>query len=257
MLFGLLGAVMVNLGYPRPPFLVGMILLPLTEQNFSTSVLMNRGSYDFLLRPITISILIITVLALAYSTFRQRQRRRTLAVAAAAEQPAISSANLLMADDEPDEERPTTLLDVLFPAGLLALTFVLYAQALDFPPRASLFPRIVLIPLAALLAWVVITTALRWQRLGRPLRPPADGDNVRPTWWIAAWLLALPVLMWAIGVVAGVGVYTTAFLLGFAPTTFSPRRAIWSILGGAIMTYLTYVTFVQTLGIQFHRGLLG
>jgi putative tricarboxylic transport membrane protein len=260
MLFGLLGKVMVDLGYPRPPFLVGMILLPLTEQNFHTSLLMNRGGYEFLLRPLTLGIIVITLLALGYSTVRQVQRRRALRAtssSASLSGPlAIDASNLLLSDDE-ELVRPPALVDVLFPLALLVLTVVLLIQANDFPSRAQMFPRIVMIPLIGLLLWQFVGAGREWAQAGRPLRPaPSAGEQgVHSGWWICIWLLALPLLIWLLGVVVGVGAYTTLFLVSFDRRRPSLVYLFWAVLGGGVMAVLTEFTFVRWLGLTFHKGI--
>jgi hypothetical protein len=152
------------------------------------------------------------------------------------------------------------LAQVAFPLLLFGFAVLFLVQSAGFPARARLFPQIVLIPLVVLLAWLTARTFLAY----RASRRAADGsaeatrdEPERPDWWIALWLLLLPLLMWAIGVIWAVGIFTTAFLLGFDPKRPTVQRLFGSVVAGLVMSAGTQYVFVQWLGMRFHTGLLG
>jgi len=74
LLFGLLGWFMKRCGWPRPPLLLGFLLGGLIERYLFISVKAYGAS--FMLRPIAIAILLITILTLAYSMIQERKVRK-------------------------------------------------------------------------------------------------------------------------------------------------------------------------------------
>ena len=74
LLFGLLGWTMKRCGWPRPPLLLGFLLGGLIERYLFISI--QAYGVSFLLRPIVIVILIITMLTLGYSLLQERKVRK-------------------------------------------------------------------------------------------------------------------------------------------------------------------------------------
>jgi len=63
--FGLLGYLMGNAGIPIAPLVFGLILSPIVEENFRRSLLVSGGDWSvFVTRPISLTLLILTVLML-------------------------------------------------------------------------------------------------------------------------------------------------------------------------------------------------
>lgn len=60
--FGILGLIMVHLGWQRPPLILGLVLGPLIEKNLSISY--GRYQFGFLSRPIVLFILISTLIVI-------------------------------------------------------------------------------------------------------------------------------------------------------------------------------------------------
>jgi putative tricarboxylic transport membrane protein len=78
-LFGMLGFVLMKLGFPLAPMLLGFVLGPMLEENLRRSMLMGRGDASLLLtRPISLGFLIATALILvimALPAINKRLRR--------------------------------------------------------------------------------------------------------------------------------------------------------------------------------------
>jgi TctA family transporter len=74
MFFGIVGLVMVHIKWPRAPLLLGMVLGGLVEKYLFISY--SRYDFDFLLRPIVIVILAVTVLSLVGPKSLRRFSRR-------------------------------------------------------------------------------------------------------------------------------------------------------------------------------------
>lgn len=69
--FGLLGYFMQKHNYPTAPLVLGAILGPLAERNFMTTMISFSNDWTvFFTRPVSGSIMVVSVLAVAYSSYR-------------------------------------------------------------------------------------------------------------------------------------------------------------------------------------------
>lgn len=77
MLFGALGFVMRRYDLPIPPLIMGVILGPMAEQFFLTSMVANANDLSvFITRPISAVILLMSALMVLWPAFRARRARR-------------------------------------------------------------------------------------------------------------------------------------------------------------------------------------
>lgn len=77
LVFGVLGFLMRKNGYAYAPFILAIVLGEMIEINFRRSLMMSHGSYDiFVTRPYSATILLLTVLAVAYPFFRRYRQKR-------------------------------------------------------------------------------------------------------------------------------------------------------------------------------------
>lgn len=65
IVFGVLGYIMVKHKYPLAPLILGMILGSMVESNYRRALLISDGSYSIFFKPMSLSILLITILVLA------------------------------------------------------------------------------------------------------------------------------------------------------------------------------------------------
>jgi putative tricarboxylic transport membrane protein len=65
LLAGILGYFMLKGGYPVAPLVIGIILGPIAENGFRRAKIISGGSYDWLLQPIPLTLLVLTVISLA------------------------------------------------------------------------------------------------------------------------------------------------------------------------------------------------
>ncbi|WP_108663518.1 tripartite tricarboxylate transporter permease [Acuticoccus kandeliae] len=80
--FGVIGFIMTRLGIPIAPLAFGLILGPILEENLRRSLIVSDGSWwVFLERPISATLLVISLIAVAYPIFAPivRIRRRAAA----------------------------------------------------------------------------------------------------------------------------------------------------------------------------------
>lgn len=81
--FGFFGYVMIVLGLPVAPLAFGLILGPLVEENIRRSLIVGDGSWlIFLSRPVSLSLLVLSVAAVVYPVVSERRQRRVRATAA-------------------------------------------------------------------------------------------------------------------------------------------------------------------------------
>ncbi|WP_407308043.1 tripartite tricarboxylate transporter permease [Desulfosporosinus sp. SB140] len=77
LVFGLLGLIMRHRDYPLPALLMGLVLGPIIEKNFSLAMSSTGGNpIQFLIRPITLIILALAVIMMYLSVKVQRQMRK-------------------------------------------------------------------------------------------------------------------------------------------------------------------------------------
>lgn len=80
-LFGLVGFLMSEFDIPVAPALLGFILGPTLEANLVRGLMSSHGSFDPLFTsPISLVLIIISVLSLVYSIFKNSKRKRTVSV---------------------------------------------------------------------------------------------------------------------------------------------------------------------------------
>lgn len=248
LLAGLAGMVLERFGYPRPPLLIGLILLPLAEQNFHQALQISRGELTFLTRPITVTVLALVVLGLAapFIISQLRRRRGGVVVKTAA---AVASE-----DDAGESSPPRPQHELALLTGVLALVAGFGVSAVDFAPKAQLFPAMVLVPLAGLtlIRMGAIVRQPSWR--STPASQPPTERSYR---YVLGWLVALPVLFWLIGVKISVVAYILAFELAFDGSRPTPWRIVGALVSAALVFALLHFVFEGFLGVTFPPGLIG
>jgi TctA family transporter len=74
---GVLGYLLERSGFPLAPVVLGLVLGPIVEKNFMQSVIKtNWDLTQFLTRPISAALLVLTVFVLLYPVLRGLLRRR-------------------------------------------------------------------------------------------------------------------------------------------------------------------------------------
>ncbi len=260
---GLVGILLVKAGYPRPPLLVGFILLPIVERNFHQSLAINRGSFEFLLRPITLSILVVSAAAMFGPRLFEAMRKRASAdsdqpdpAASPTEGAAESTATLTTAASTTTTElRPAEPAEWVIAVATTVLIIVFAWEAREFSEAARLFPMIVLVPLGVLMLVTVVGLLRRSAAAGIARLTAEQRARLLPDRWVLGWMVALPVAIWALGMVWGVGLYLVLARAFYEPSSFSRRRLIEGALSAGIVLLVLHVLFVRTLGLRLPAGL--
>ena len=76
LFFGVVGYFMIKGGFPVAPLIIGIILGPIAESGYRRTMLISGGSFDWLLQPIPLILLILTILSVAFSLLRTFGRSR-------------------------------------------------------------------------------------------------------------------------------------------------------------------------------------
>lgn len=74
--FGVLGYFLVKVGYPLIPLVIGLILSPVAERGLRRAMILNHGSFDWVLDPIPFVLLVFSLTALVAPWLGRRLRPR-------------------------------------------------------------------------------------------------------------------------------------------------------------------------------------
>jgi hypothetical protein len=241
MIFGGLGWLMVQLDWPRPPMLLGIVLGGIAEANLFIATRIYGASW--LLRPGVIFISLLIAAAFAYA-IREGLRNQKSGKAPAAD---VEMTVIV------DRGRYGPLFALFFVA---AFAYVLYeaffGYGADFP-RAALFPKIigtfsVLLALAAFA--LTLPQALRVRTEHRSERPAAELITARRRtlamiWWVLGFFAAI----WLFGFVIAVPLATFVYLTAGARERWAP-----SLMLAAIAWVFFYGLFERFLHLPFPPG---
>ncbi|MDR7304411.1 tripartite tricarboxylate transporter permease [Haloactinomyces albus] len=77
LFFAVLGYFMSKGGYPVAPMIIGLILGPIAESGFRRAMIVSDGSLGWMLQPIPLTLLVLTVLSVAFSARRALRGNNT------------------------------------------------------------------------------------------------------------------------------------------------------------------------------------
>lgn len=80
---GIAGYIMMKNGFPPAPMVIGLIVGPLAEAGFRRATIINSGSYEWILQPIPLILLILSLLTVGvslYRTYRMQQAAKAAEV---------------------------------------------------------------------------------------------------------------------------------------------------------------------------------
>jgi putative tricarboxylic transport membrane protein len=246
LFFGVLGWVMQRLAWPRPPFILGLVLGGLAETRLFLSV--NNYRFAWLLRPAVLVIMALTVAAILYPLLRAAWQKKKKEEAI----PALPTAS--------SPSRKTGLRFSWASAFSLSVA-VIFACALwqsrTFPFSARYFPWVLGFPVFvfAVVQFIMDLTG-RGDKKGGQRRAetdiglPKDVVN-RRTAGVFGWLFGWFVAIWLFG-----------FTLGATLATFIQlkigEREKWPLalgLTGVAWAFLHFV-FKGVLHLPFPKGQL-
>jgi len=77
IVFGIFGYWMIKVNFSRIPIVIALVLGPLAEQSFHTSIQISRGSYAvFFTRPFSLLLIALIVFGLAFPFIQSHRQRK-------------------------------------------------------------------------------------------------------------------------------------------------------------------------------------
>jgi len=139
LFFGVLGWIMERLGWPRPPFILGLVLGNLAETRLFLSV--ESYGTSWLLRPAVIVIMVLTLAGLIYPFLRSRRQRKV----------ACETIPLKHPDTEINTIKTDSKIRFNWPCVFSLIIIIVFSWALwesrKFPPTARFFPTVTGVPI--------------------------------------------------------------------------------------------------------------
>jgi putative tricarboxylic transport membrane protein len=244
LFFGVLGWVMQRLDWPRPPFILGLVLGNLAESRLFLSV--NNYGLAWLLRPAVLVIMVITLAGASYPFLREKWRKRKEGEKASLDRDAKSS-------------HQSAGLSFNWAAAFSLALVVIFAAALwqsrKFSFTAGFFPWVLGFPVFALAIVQFILDLMgrggrsKDERLAEAATNlPQDVVNRRTAGvfgWTFGWLVAI----WLFGFIIGAPLCTFIQLkVGERekwPLTLILTAAAWAFI---------YGVFDRLLHVPFPKG---
>lgn len=149
--FGVLGWLMSQAGWPRPPLILGFVLGPIMEQS-ATLAIQSYTMAEFLGRPQTLILVAAVAVFLVYS-------------AVSAYRSAKASKEAPNEAGEGTEKNP--VLSAAFAAALVALFVWAFFRALDWTLFSRTFPMIITVTGTLVCGWAFAADLRRARRDGR------------------------------------------------------------------------------------------
>jgi len=237
LLFGALGWVMVQLNWPRPPLLLGLVLGPLAENNLFLAT--DNYGFSWITHP-GVVIIFAVILIGAFLPLMRKWR---------ATQPGFTQ-----------EDQPKTAnvprWDPLFSLMVVALFGWALLEAKDWSMRTGLFPRAVGIAgLTFALAQLYLTLRIIFKEgTEDPGEVVVDTDAAlvrRRTISITGWILGFFAAIWLLGFSIAVPLVTLLYLKLGAGEKWPITVVLTMLAWGSF-----YGLFDYTLHVPFPEGLL-
>ena len=241
LIFGLLGWMMVKLGWQRPPLLLGLVLGPLMENRLFLST--DNYGLAWLWRPGVLILFALTALGIIYPLWKQRTQ------SSLAPEPASTTGT--QAEKPPDK----SLWDPLFTLAIIVIFAWALWESKGFGFRAGLFPWVIGYPVLAM-AVVQFVLELMGRGRGGGLESELELDLPqevirRRTVGILLWIFGFFLLIWLLGFSLAVPV-TTFFYLKFTGGEKWLLTITFTVLSWAFF----YGVFEYALKIPFPEGQL-
>jgi TctA family transporter len=240
LLVALVGWVMKHLGWPRPPLLLGFVLGEIFERYLWISLKTSMATSEtgsmitWLSRPLVIVLIAMTVWGLwsaikpwAVKAFTKKDRTQRMRIG-----------------------MPRITPNVVFSAVILAVLAVAYAESTSFSFNDRVVPQV-----ALTVALICTALSLLWSLLVHPAAgaaaagetdaAPTDAkaEDLGEHWGrrfagICAWLLVFPGLIWLIGFLPAIVVFSFAYMVIDGRERASIAAAV--AVGTAVISYAIF-----------------
>ena len=245
LVFGLAGWVMVQLDWPRPPLLLGLVLGSLAEKNLFLAT--DNYGLAWVGFPGVLTIGAIILAGILYPVY---QRARDAKRETAEDAPVPVIVPEMEADGAP---MPLSVWHVIFTLVILAGFGWGVWEAREWGFRASLFPWAIGFPgiVLALAQLEIDVTGFLRERKARVLSAGPNPEVVRRTLDIVGWILGFFVSIWLLGFSISVPLCTFLYLkVGAREKWFI--SILLTLLGWAAF----YTVFEYSLSLPFPAGML-
>ena len=232
--FGVIGYLMKQGGIPRPPLVLGFILGPIMEN----ALFITDNAYaglSWLLRPMSMGILVLIVLTLFFAS-RSARRRKTLPS-------GVRLGEIATAD-------PTISLGM----GVLFLAVLIYAlvPAMSWPSDAGNIPLLTIIPAIALALLMIWQS---WREANKARETGGDAFPVRgelgPAARFIAWLLGVVAVTHIAGQPVALPLFMTLYLI-----VWGKCKWWFAITYGVAGWVFLYAMFAQLIAVMWHPSVL-
>jgi putative tricarboxylic transport membrane protein len=243
LVFGALGWVMVQTGWPRPPLILGLVLGKLAEENLFLTI--DNYGMAWLGFPSVVALLALMVLGTFYPLFQRWRERKN--------KPEYKQL-AAVAELQAKEAVPVSIWWSIFSLFVVALFAWALWQAWDWEFRPGLFPWVVGflgLPLAFLQLNLDIAGAVK--TIGHGLIKARDQEATRltrETVKISAWILGYFAAIWLLGF--SIAIVLTTFLY----LTLAKERWLITLVLTLFAWVSFYGLFVYLLHVPFPEGLL-
>ena len=245
LVFGLAGWVMVQLDWPRPPLLLGLVLGSLAEKNLFLAT--DNYGLAWVGFPGVLTIGAIILAGILYPVY---QRARDAKRETAEDAPVPVIVPEMEADGAP---MPLSVWHVIFTLVILVGFGWGVWEAREWGFRASLFPWVIGFPgiVLALAQLEIDVTGFLRERKARVLSAGPNPEVVRRTLDIVGWMLGFFVSIWLLGFSISVPLCMFLYLkVGAGEKWFI--SILLTLLGWASF----YTVFEYSLSLPFPAGLL-
>jgi putative tricarboxylic transport membrane protein len=179
-------------GYPTVPMILGFILAPLIENNFHQALGVGYGSaLIFFERPISLALVIITVVFLAWPWLSVWIRDRFMKPAAKAAPVAGAEETISFADVLVEEDKPADNSEIFMSVVVFALLAIFLTTSMTYAPSVRLFPVIVSVVGIVIVVYRFLVT-VRGHKITLPkFTEVFAGSEGGMPWWMTMGLLVL------------------------------------------------------------------
>ena len=235
MVFGLIGYVMKRGGWPRPPFVLALILGAIMEQTFQISMAAHRGPSWLWERPVVIAIAVLCLLTVFLATRGVIKNKQ-----AGKDGPATGEGN---------ERNPIISLPLsLF---LLILFTYAYFASQEWPSNAQQFPFTIAVP-GILFALYIVYMDLRhlaasrreFGSIGAAWAQTADDVAVRSTVTFFVYLIGMLLLTMLVGQKIAIPIYIATYLIRWGDYSW---RAALTYAAGCWLVLVAFYDRVMNL----------
>ncbi|MBI2359731.1 MAG: tripartite tricarboxylate transporter permease, partial [Deltaproteobacteria bacterium] len=244
--FGALGWIMAQLGWPRPPLILGLVLGRLAEN----SLFLTTDNYglSWLGFPSVLFLFALILAGTFYPLLKWWLKQKSEPI-----------AELRVAESFTKQNVPVLISELMFSFSVIALMAWALWEARNWGFRPSLFPWTIGFPglgLGIVQLFLDLRRLLKAKvgaRRAVPLarRPPEEARAMKQTAAISGWIIGYFLAIWLLGFSLAIPL-TTLLYLRIAGKERWPTTIVATVLAWASF----YALFVYALHVPFPRGLM-